>query len=43
MWWQAAVIAFAPSILVTLVIVWAVDLEPYRDTPIGRYMAWLPS
>jgi hypothetical protein len=39
MWWQAAAIAFAPSIIVTTAIVSAVDLEPYRHTPIGRYMA----
>ena len=37
-WIAALVVAWIPSIVVTAVLVGAVDLDRYRDTPIGRYV-----
>lgn len=38
-WTLAALVAFIPSIVVTAVLVLFVELEPYRRTVIGRYVA----
>jgi hypothetical protein len=38
-WWLAAAVAFAPSIIVTSLLLWRAELEPLRDSPLGRYVA----
>ena len=38
-WVTAAVVAFVPSIVVSALLLWRVDLEPLRRTPFGRYVA----
>ncbi|HEY4220975.1 MAG TPA: hypothetical protein VGO62_06525 [Myxococcota bacterium] len=38
-WALAALVAFAPSFVVTALLVAFVDLEPWARTPIGRYVA----
>ena len=37
-WLRAAGVAIVPSVLVTAAILWRVDLAPYRDSPLGRYV-----
>lgn len=37
-WWALA-LGFVPSIVVTMIMVRWVDLEPYRDSAFGRYVA----
>ncbi|WP_394839449.1 hypothetical protein LVJ94_21415 [Pendulispora rubella] len=38
-WQVALVVAFAPSIVVTAWLLFRCDLEPYRRTPMGRYVS----
>jgi hypothetical protein len=37
-WALAALIAFVPSIIASLLLVGWAELEPYRRTPLGRYL-----
>jgi hypothetical protein len=38
-WTSAALVGFGPSILVSAVLLWRADLEPFQRTPLGRYIA----
>jgi hypothetical protein len=38
-WAMAASVAFLPSIVVSALLLWRADLEPWAHTPIGRYVA----
>jgi hypothetical protein len=38
-WATAAVVAFAPSIVASALLLWRADIERLRDTPLGRYVA----
>jgi hypothetical protein len=38
-WGMAALVAFLPSIVVSALLIWGADLEPWARTPIGRYVA----
>jgi hypothetical protein len=38
-WTWAAVVAFVPSVAVTVLLVWRADLDHYKHTPLGRYVA----
>lgn len=38
-WALAAAVALAPSIMITAWLVWRADLERFKHTPLGRYLA----
>jgi hypothetical protein len=38
-WARAAVVAFVPSILISALLLWRADLERYKHTLLGRYLA----
>jgi hypothetical protein len=38
-WARAAGVAFVPSGVVTVLLLWRADLDAYKATPMGRYVA----
>ena len=37
-WARAALVAFVPSVVVTLLLVWRAELEPLQQSLLGRYV-----
>lgn len=38
-WGLAAAVGFLPSLVMTALVLWLADLEPYRRSVLGRYLA----
>jgi hypothetical protein len=38
-WAAAVLVAFVPSIAVSALLIWRADVERFRHTPLGRYVA----
>jgi hypothetical protein len=38
-WIAGAIVGLVPSVVVSAVMLWRVDLEPWARTPVGRYVA----